>query len=560
MGNLAIWLTPVWVLSLGVTAGAVILILLYGLLRLIPHQPAKAAVRLVLQSGLKWVAYLVLAYLVFQVLVGPFTAHLPLPWQQAVAWLHRYVTPGALVIFLLFGILWLVSRSAAEVSLRLVRESVLQWVSYLVIALVLFCLLAAPVMPVHQVLHSLRRIPNVGPQTVSVSVPARTEDLEVDIKFESDELQSYSLTSEQDLIVGVEKGKAYSSPLILVEGGEAYQWTPSAKRQRLFTGPVDRVFVTNESDAPAELTIATQTDVPLVQVRQIPIAAATILGIYGVYILLHLLFPGISTIALATSKEAVAQPIYLLAIIAGAFLLTLFIIIPYNTFGEDVKMYKDSSLMTIMVLAILVAVWTASVSVADEIEGRTALTLLSKPISRREFVIGKFLGITWATFLMFVILGAWMLVMVSYKVVYDARETSNPEPTWQLCSAEMIGIVPGLVLAFMEAVVLTAISVAISTRLPMLPNLVICGSIYALGHLGPLLAQSSVGQNEFVAFFGQLIALVLPVLDHYNVQAAVAGGVAVPLNYLAWAAVYCILYSAVMMLLALILFEDRDLA
>src|SRR6185436_16728589 len=143
---------------------------------------------------------------------------------------------------------------------------------------------------------------------------------------------------------------------------------------------------------------------------------------------------------------------------------------------------------------------------------------------------------------------------------YDARETANPEPAWQFCSNEMVGIIPGLVLSFMETVVLTAISVAISTRLPMLPNLVICGSIYVLGHLGPLIAQSAVGQNEFVAFFGQLIALILPVLDHFNVQAAVAGGVHVPLEYLGWAAIYCVLYSAVAMLLALILFEDRDLA
>ena len=299
---------------------------------------------------------------------------------------------------------------------------------------------------------------------------------------------------------------------------------------------------------------------PLVQVRQIPIAAASVVGIYLVYLLMHWLLPGISTIALATSKEAVAQPLYLLSILIGGFLLLLYIYIPYNTFGEDVKMYKDSGLMTIMVLAILVALWTASVSVADEIEGRTALTLLSKPISRRQFVLGKFLGIIWANFLMFVMLGSWMLIWVSYKVVYDARETSNPEPNWQLCNAEMIGIVPGLVLAFMETVVLTAISVAISTRLSMLPNLVIGGSIYVLGHLGPLIVQSSVGQNEFVAFFGQLIALVLPVLDHFNIQAAVAGGKHVPADYLAWALLYCVLYSAVAMLLALILFEDRDLA
>jgi hypothetical protein len=153
-----------------------------------------------------------------------------------------------------------------------------------------------------------------------------------------------------------------------------------------------------------------------------------------------------------------------------------------------------------------------------------------------------------------------MLILVSYKVVYDARVTANPEPAWQVCATEMTGIIPGMVLAFMETVVLTAISVAISTRLSILPNLVICGSIYALGHLGPLIVQSSYGQNEFVAFFGQLIALILPVLDHFNIQAAVAGGVKVPLDYLAWAGLYCVLYSAVAMLLALILFEDRDLA
>ena len=92
------------------------------------------------------------------------------------------------------------------------------------------------------------------------------------------------------------------------------------------------------------------------------------------------------------------------------------------------------------------------------------------------------------------------------------------------------------------------------------PNLLIVGSIYVLGHLGPLIVQSSVGQNEFVAFFGQLIALVLPVLDHFNIQAAVAGGVAVPMDYLAWALLYCVMYTTVAMLLALILFEDRDLA
>jgi ABC-type transport system involved in multi-copper enzyme maturation permease subunit len=481
-------------------------------------------------------------------------------WLTPIWVLSLGMTAAAAVLLVVYGIVWLISRSAAAAGLRLVRESVLLWVSYVVLVLAAFSLLIAPAMPVRQVLNSLQRLPAVGPSTTTVSVPAHTDDLEVPVKFESDELRSYSLASDQDLVVGVEKGKSYSHPFLLVEGGETYEWTPSSKQQRLFTGPVEKLYVTNQSDAPTELTVNVRTDVPLVEVRQIPIAAAAILAVFGVYFLMHWLLPGVSTIAVATAKEAVAQPVYLLVLVVGLCLLALYIYIPYNTFGEDVKMYKDSSLMTIMVLATGVAVWTASVSVAEEIEGRTALTLLSKPISRREFVIGKFFGIVWANFLMFAILGVWMLILVSYKVVYDARETSNPEPNWQLCNTEMIGIVPGLVLSFMESIVLTAISVAISTRLPMLPNLVICFSIYVLGHLGPLIAQSSMGQNEFVAFFGQLIALLLPVLDHFNIQAAVAGGVRVPADYLAWAALYCFLYSAVAMLLALILFEDRDLA
>jgi ABC-type transport system involved in multi-copper enzyme maturation permease subunit len=481
-------------------------------------------------------------------------------WLTPIWVLSVGVTIGAATLVLLYGVLWVVSRSAAAAMLRVVKESVLQWITYIVLAYVAICILAAPMMPLRQLVSSLGRLPYVGERSMTVEVPPRTDDMEVLLGFQSDELQRYAISSEQDVVVGVEAGKAYSNPLITVEGGEPYIWTPSSKHQRMFEGPVEKLFVTNQSDAPTQLTIELTTDAPMIQARVVPIAAVAVVATYLVYLLMHWLLPGISTIALATAKEAVAQPLYLLAILIGGFLLLLYIYIPYNTFGEDVKMYKDSGLMTIMVLAILVSVWTASVSVAEEIEGRTALTLLSKPVSRRQFVLGKFLGITWSSFLMFVVLGSWMLLWVSYKVVYDARETSNPEPNWQLCYGEMIGTISGLVLAFMETVVLTAISVAISTRLSMIPNLVIVGSIYALGHLGPLIVQSSVGQNEFVAFFGQLIALVLPVLDHFNIQAAVAGGKRVPADYLAWALLYCVLYSAVAMLLALILFEDRDLA
>lgn len=489
------------------------------------------------------------------VLFGSLTMWLTPVWILSVG-----VTIGMACLLVLYGLLWLVARPAATAVTRVVRESVLLPITYLAAAFVGFCLLGAPVMPVKVLVESLERLPSVGPQQLSVTIPANTDDFELPIEFRSDEVQRYAFESDQDLIVDAEKGQAYSSPMILVEGNEPYSWTPGSNRPRYFDGLVTKLYVTNQSDAPAKLTTSVLTDVEMPEVHQLPITAVAVVGTYLIYFLTYWLFPSVSVIAVATAKEAIAQPLYILVTLGAAFALVAFIYIPYNTFGEDVKMLKDSGLTTIMVLAILVGLWTASVSVADEIEGKTAVTLLSKPISRRQFVIGKFLGIVWPLFLMFVVLGTILLITVSYKVVYDSRETSNPEPNWQQCDAEMIGTVPGLALAFMETVVLTAISVAISTRLPMLPNLIICGAIYVLGHLGPLIVQSSAGQLEFVAFVGRLIAVVLPVLDHFNIQAAVAGGVDVPMNYLGWALLYCVLYSTAAMLLALILFEDRDLA
>jgi len=429
-----------------------------------------------------------------------------------------------------------------------------------VLAFMCFCLVLTPTMPTQAISSSLRRLPHVGPIQETFTIPAHSEDFEVDVAFHADELTRYALESPQDLIIGQEQGKAFSDPLIYLEANEPNSWTPGPFFKSAFTGVVDKLYVTNETDAPVELSINLETAVEMPQVRDLPTVVASVVGLYLVYLLVRWLMPGLSAVALATAKEAISQPIFILALVVGAVAMVVFIYIPYNTFGEDVKMLKDSGLTTIMVLAIFVGLWTASVSVADEIEGRTALTLLSKPISRRQFVLGKFLGIIWPIVLLFIVLGVVFLITVSYKVVYDSRESSNPVPDWQECYTVMVSAVPGLVLGLMETVVLVAISVAISTRLPMMPNLLICGTIYVLGHLGPLIVQSSAGQLEYVAFIGRLIAVVVPVLDHFNIQAAVAGGVDIPPTYLAWALLYCVLYSAAAMLLALILFEDRDLA
>lgn len=481
-------------------------------------------------------------------------------WLTPLWLLSVGVAIGTLALAIAWGACFVVNRRLAQSLRATVSEGILRPLSYVAMAATAYAVLASPVMPTKRVVDSLKRLSAERPTPTTVTVPPRTDDFATPAPFRATELTSYVIDSEQDLAVNVEKGKGYREPLLQVIGGEPYRWSPGGQTPRVFEGDVERLYLTNASDSPSVVKLDLRADVELPEVHHLPIAAVSVVGLTLFYLALRYLAPRVSVIAAATAKETVAQPIYLMFMAIGAVALLAFVFTPYNTFGEDVKMLKTTGMTTIKVLAIIMALWTASSSVADEIEGRTALTVLSKPVGRRQFVIGKFLGILWPIVLMFVVLGVMFLFAVSFKVVYDARESAKVTPEWTECYAEVARIVPGLVLAFFETAVLAAISVAVSTRLPMLPNLVICGSIYVLGHLAALIVKTSAGDIVFVRFVGKLLSVVLPVLDHFEIEGAIAGSSSVPAAYLGWALLYSLLYCGAALLVALIFFEDRDLA
>jgi len=287
-------------------------------------------------------------------------------------------------------------------------------------------------------------------------------------------------------------------------------------------------------------------------------AVVTGLVIAGMLVYTYTTRAGI--IARATTKEAIRQPVFLLMFALALLVLVANTFLPFFSMGEDVKMLKDCGLATILIAGLLMAIWTSSTSIADEIEGKTAMTLLSKPINRRQFVVGKFLGILHAVMLLTLPLMVCFLGLIYYKVGYDAVESANEIPGHSVRLAVAIQIVPGLVLILLEVAVLTAVSVAISTRLPMIVNIVTCFAIFVVGHLTPILVQTDVITLEPVVFVARLIATILPALEVFNMQAAVATGKLVPPDYLGFAALYCLVYSSAAILMAFILFEDRDLA
>jgi ABC-type transport system involved in multi-copper enzyme maturation permease subunit len=423
-----------------------------------------------------------------------------------------------------------------------------------------------PLVPLDQIGRSLARMTSADSFDQRISVPAGTTLQETELDLRPQEIESLDFDSTGPLVVQTQRpieGFALAKQAdIELPGGRPWNWTrgDETNKPNPFLGQKARVALTNPGSAPVDLTVRARLVPEYPQSAILPWTTITLLAIAAAYALFRLIPRRMAAIASATTKEAIGQPVFAVALILGTVLLLTFIVIPYNTFGEDVKMLKDSGLTLIKVLALLVVTWTASVAVADEIEGRTALTVLSKPLTRWQFVLGKFVGLVLVALLVFLVLGTVLMATTSLKVVYDAREGGKLDPIWRDCADEMITVVPGLVLSLLETILLAAVSLAVSTRLGMVPNLIICFAVYVLGHLVPLIVQSSVGKFAIVRFVGQLFATILPVLEHFTIEAAVVGGVPVPWSYLAWAALYAGLYSAVALLVALVLFQDRDLA
>jgi ABC-type transport system involved in multi-copper enzyme maturation permease subunit len=575
--KLVSWLTPLWLLGVGVVLGLLSFLVIWAVAAVISRLGPIGRIGADRGRTMRWstivtlvlgsIGITLLAIKQWDNLVGGDDGST----LAAIGRLLSLALPALIALWLgVFGFLMLVWRRTVQEMPQAIIEGVLWPILVASIFLVGFGFMGffATEAPV-DILKTLGRLNAVGTSVHEFSLEASPEVEEANVPlqarpvpFRYSEIVSLSVYTDQRITVTRDSASSESF-------GQSVEVLPEEDFEiplvALLVGAenddvIEQLHFGNPSATETEVTVTVRTAVVYPQVWIIPWTAGCLVFLFLLYIVQRVAFPRLSAVALSTYKSEVAQPLFSMLLGVGALALILFIWIPYNTFGEDIKMLKDTGLTLIMVLSILLALWAASTSVSEEIEGRTALTVLSKPLTRRSFVLGKFVGITWTVALMFIVLGVVFILVVAYKPIFDAKENTTATPSWQLCFQEMMHVVPGLLLAFMETVVLAALSVAISTRLPLLANFTICLSIYALGHLTPMIVQSSMGSFPIVGFFGQLIATVFPNLDHFNMQAAVAAGVGVPSAYLGWAFIYCLIYTVIAVLLALVMFEDRDLA
>jgi ABC-type transport system involved in multi-copper enzyme maturation permease subunit len=290
-----------------------------------------------------------------------------------------------------------------------------------------------------------------------------------------------------------------------------------------------------------------------------------------------------AAVAVAAFREGVRQPTFLFLTVVALLFMLVMPYIPYFTFGEDLKMVRELGYDVIMLFGAIFAVLTASISISEEIEGRTAVTLMSKPVSRRQFLLGKFTGILLASLFMTGILSVAYFFLLWYKPVYDRDVITAPVTAvhyanllhldavgtslvtgiaWWFVDAAAAS--PGLILGFCQVMVLLAIAVALATRLPMVVNLVVCLVVFFLGHLAPVLVQASQSRMALVQFMAKFFEFALPSLEMFNLGPALSRDTPPPLAdfsiYVGSVAGYAVLYTAIALIFGLILFEDRDLA
>lgn len=229
-----------------------------------------------------------------------------------------------------------------------------------------------------------------------------------------------------------------------------------------------------------------------------------------------------------TFLESVLQPIYSLLLTLGAAILVVFGLLPFFTLGEDTKMFKSVGLDVILLLVLLATLFATSKSIYEEIEDRTMLTLMSKPVRRWEVMVGKYLGIVLAAALGVAILGFILVLATWFRVPNDYYINANSlndlvrKQLWDYRIMHISGLIPQLVLTWLQVSVLAAVGVALSTRFSLVVNLPTVIILYLAGNLTRFLVPISSGpladKSHLVRFLGWSLSLLLPYLGNFDLK------------------------------------------
>lgn len=306
--------------------------------------------------------------------------------------------------------------------------------------------------------------------------------------------------------------------------------------------------------------------------------------------------------------ETIRQPIYGVILGVTSLMLVLNLSLAAYSMDDDNKFLKDLSLSTLLLSGLFLSAFSAAGILSREIENKTVLTVISKPVSRPLFLVGKFVGLAAALATAFYLCSIVFLLTVRHKVMsrasdefdlpvilfgcaavfgsifiasfcnffYDMQFTSTLmaliaplmtlalglvcaiSPTWELqrfgkdfMDGQVLG---ALVLVFAMVLILTAVAVAVSTRLGQVMTLAICTGVLMIG----LVSDTFFGQYRDSSLLARLAYWISPNLAFLWVTDALTRGRHISIEYVGLAFGYAMLIVAAWLSLGVALFQKRE--
>lgn len=315
----------------------------------------------------------------------------------------------------------------------------------------------------------------------------------------------------------------------------------------------------------------------------------------------------IFTLAKNTFVETLRQPVYAVIVVTALFLFFISPSLVMYTMSDDNKLLREIGLSTLFLTSLFIAIFSASGAVAEEIENKTIMTVLTKPVQRPIFIIGKFLGVTAAVALAHYICSIALLMAIRHGVLESASDTHdwtviwaaalsvvlallisaflNYTYDWRFISTAIVitailatfaiaflsvvdrnwafnpqdnGInrldVYGALLLLLAAVIIVSLAVAMSTRFNIVVTLSACVGIFLLG----LISDYTFGELAKTQLWAKICRFLVPNLQIFWIADAIYEGSEVTMRYVMMVVVYALCYTAAILSLAIALFQRRQ--
>lgn len=243
-----------------------------------------------------------------------------------------------------------------------------------------------------------------------------------------------------------------------------------------------------------------------------------------------------------TFREAVRDKVlYVLLFLAAATILGSKAL-GWISIGQDIKIVKDISLAAVSVFGVLISIFVGTSLIYKEVDKRTLYTILAQPMHRYEFVFGKYLGLA-------ALLAVMTAAMTAVAALYLLVLGGQPDMTFFLAA----------LLIYWQLLLITAFALLMSSLTSPILGAIIVFSMFVFGHATNILQDLPQPLQETLAsrVLG-VVYYIVPNLSNFDIRAEAANGVAVATPYVLWALAYGAVYTVMLLLLAALAFEGKD--